>query len=69
MCIRDSPESAETQWPNRFSDMLGDKTFGLIMADQIGLYVPRTMVLNRSVAPFTFGEPTGNPEPLSLIHI
>jgi hypothetical protein len=57
------PESAETQWPNLFSDMLGDKTFGLIMADQIGLYVPRTMVLNRSVAPFTFGEPTGNPEP------
>jgi hypothetical protein len=57
------PERADTQWPNRFSDMLGDKTFGLIMANQIGLRVPRTTVFNRTVAPFMFGDPTGSPEP------
>ncbi|QQS22341.1 hypothetical protein IPM09_02240 [Candidatus Saccharibacteria bacterium] len=57
------PERADTQWPNRFSDMLGDKTFGLIVANQIGLRVPRTTVFNRTVAPFTFGDPTGSPEP------
>ncbi len=57
-----APLTAETNWPNRFSDMLGDKTFGLMIADEIGLHVPRTTVFNRTVAPFTFGRETGSQE-------
>lgn len=57
-----APTTAETRWPNNLSTMLGDKAFGLIMADQIGLHVPRSTVINRRVAPFTFGEPTGSGE-------
>ncbi len=48
-----------TQWPNRFSRMIGDKVFGLLVAHHIGLPVPRTTVINRRVAPFTFGQATG----------
>lgn len=47
------------QWPNLFSRMIGDKVFGLLVAHHIGLPVPRTTVINRRVAPFTFGEATG----------
>lgn len=54
-----APTEADTQWPNRLSTMLGDKAFGLVMADQIGLNVPRTTVINRRVAPFSLGQPTG----------
>ena len=50
------------QWPNRFSRMIGDKVFGLLIAHQIGLPVPRTTVVNRRVAPFSFGQPTGSAE-------
>jgi hypothetical protein len=50
------------QWPNKFSRMIGDKTFGLLVAHHIGLPVPRTAVVNRRVAPFTFGIPTKWPE-------
>ncbi|RUX13769.1 DUF4406 domain-containing protein [Mesorhizobium sp. M7A.F.Ca.CA.002.14.1.2] len=50
------------QWPNRFSHMLGDKVFGLLVAHLIGLPVPRTTVVNRRVAPFTFGQATGSSE-------
>lgn len=50
------------QWPNRFSRMIGDKVFGLLVAHYIGLPVPRTTVLNRRVAPFRFGQPTGSAE-------
>lgn len=42
-------------WPNRFSRHIGDKAFGLLMADCLGLRVPLTTVLSRRVAPFTFG--------------
>ena len=57
-----APTTAETRWPNKLSTMLGDKAFGLIMADQIGLHVPRTQVISRRVAPFTLGQPTGTGE-------
>lgn len=50
------------QWPNRFSRMIGDKVFGLLVAHHLGLPVPRTTVINRRVAPFTFGQPTGSAE-------
>lgn len=49
-------------WPNRFSRMIGDKVFGLLVAHHIGLPVPRTTVINRRVAPFSFGQPTGYSE-------
>lgn len=49
-------------WPNRFSRMIGDKVFGLLVAHHIGLPVPRTTVINRRVAPFTFGQATGSSE-------
>jgi len=50
------------KWPNRFSRMIGDKVFGLLVAHHIGLPVPRTTVINRRVAPFSFGQPTGSAE-------
>ncbi len=57
-----APQTADVRWPNKFSAMLGDKTFGLLVADQIGLSVPRTYVNNRRVAPFSFGQQTGTGE-------
>jgi len=53
---------AETRWPNLFSRLLGDKAFGLLTADALGLPVPRTTVISRALAPFTFGIPTGTGE-------
>jgi hypothetical protein len=56
----ESPEARpQVQWPNKFSKLLGDKVFGLLVAHHIGLPVPETTVINRRVAPFTFGLPTG----------
>jgi hypothetical protein len=46
-------------WPNRFSEHVGDKVFGLLVADALGASVPRTEVLARSTPPFAFGRPTG----------
>jgi hypothetical protein len=46
-------------WPNKFSRLIGDKTFGLLIAHHLGLPVPLTTVLNRRVAPFNFGRSTG----------
>lgn len=56
----DAPTSANLSWPNRFSRHIGDKVFGLLVADVIGLPVPKTTVFARRVAPFSFGEPTGS---------
>jgi hypothetical protein len=50
------------RWPNLFSRFLGDKTFGLLVADLLELPVPHTTVIARRVAPFTFGRPTGSAE-------
>lgn len=44
-----------SSWPHRFSRHLGDKAFGLLVANTIGLPVPRTDVIGRRVAPFSFG--------------
>lgn len=46
-------------WPNKFSRLIGDKTFGLLVAHHLGLPVPLTTVVNRRISPFTFGLPTG----------
>ncbi len=56
------PSRPQTMWPNRFSRLLGDKTFGLLIAWVTGLKVPRTVVVNRRVAPFWFGDSTGTGE-------
>jgi hypothetical protein len=50
------------RWPNHFSRFLGDKAFGLLLADCFGLPVPSTTVVGRNVAPFTFGRSTGTGE-------
>jgi hypothetical protein len=54
--------AATIGWPNRFSRHLGDKAFGLLLADSLGLPVPKTTVLCRRVAPFMFGRETGSRE-------
>ena len=46
-------------WPNNFSKLIGDKTFGLLVAHHLGLAVPYTTVINRRIAPFSFGRSTG----------
>lgn len=46
------------RWPNNFSRMIGDKTFGLLVAHVLGLRVPKTTVIGRRVAPFVFGRET-----------
>jgi hypothetical protein len=49
-------------WPNRFSQHIGDKAYGLLMAHLAGLSVPRTTVIPRRIAPFSFGTATGSTE-------
>jgi hypothetical protein len=50
------------RWPNHFSRFLGDKAFGLLLADCLGFPVPSTLVISRNVAPFAFGRNTGTGE-------
>ena len=49
-------------WPNNFSRMIGDKTYGLLLAHLLGLPVPATVAIPRRVRPFSFGRPTGTGE-------
>lgn len=51
-------------WPNSFSRLIGDKTYGLMMASIFGFAVPRTTVYprNTKIYPFSFGDETGNDE-------
>lgn len=55
------PSSAKPAniWPNRFSRLIGDKTFGLLVADALGCDVPLTTAIARRVSPFSFGRATG----------
>jgi hypothetical protein len=57
-----APATATLTWPNRFSRHIGDKAYGLLIADIAGLPIPRTLVIARRVAPFTFGTTTGSSE-------
>lgn len=59
-----NPPSATpvTSWPNNFSRFIGDKAFGLLLADVMGIQVPRTLIIPRHVAPFTIGRSTGTHE-------
>ena len=54
--------AAETRWPNRFSRFIGDKAFGLLLADSLGLPVPATTVFPRFLPPFNFGRRVGTGE-------
>jgi len=54
--------SVNIRWPNNFSRHLGDKAYGLLIASTFGLPVPKTTVIARTIAPFTFGIPTGTGE-------
>lgn len=49
-------------WPHRFSELIGDKVFGLLVANAFGLPVPATTVFGRRVAPFRFGTSTNTSE-------
>jgi hypothetical protein len=51
----DYPVSPSPVWPNRFSTFVGDKAFGLLMADLHDFPVPYTKVFGRVVPPFEFG--------------
>ncbi|CAE7351947.1 unnamed protein product [Symbiodinium necroappetens] len=48
-------------WPNRFSRLIGDKAYGLLMAHLAGARVPLTSVFARRLPgrPFSFGAQTG----------
>ena len=50
--------SANLRWPNRMSRHVGDKAFGLLVAEALGDLVPATLVLARDVPPFRFGDRT-----------
>ena len=49
----------EINFPNNFSKLIGDKVYGLLVADAFGFKVPRTRVIPRLIAPFHFGNHTG----------
>jgi hypothetical protein len=53
---------ADIVWPNRFSQKIGDKAFGLLIAHLMDLPVPKTIVISRDIAPFSFGRETGTSE-------
>ncbi len=53
-----APAKPNIAWPNRFSRHIGDKAFGLLVADALGFDVPFTTVISRRVAPFSFGRRT-----------
>ncbi|MEQ8249546.1 MAG: hypothetical protein RID42_17870 [Alphaproteobacteria bacterium] len=57
-----APATPTLRWPNNFSRLLGDKAFGLLVADGLGVPVPRTIVVSRRLGPFIFGRETGSSE-------
>lgn len=60
--IEGESHRAALTWPNDFSRHIGDKAFGLLMANVVGLPTPKTTAISRRVAPFSFGLPTGSRE-------
>jgi hypothetical protein len=54
------PLSRRIRWPNGFSRHLGDKLFGLVLADSLGFAVPKTLAIPRWLPPFTFGRNTNS---------
>lgn len=60
--VEDITLNATITWPNRFSRIVGDKVYGLLVASMYGALVPRSRVIARRVAPFEFGTATGTGE-------
>lgn len=60
--LSQAPPKPSMAWPNRFSRHIGDKVYGLMIADLVGVPVPRSVVFGRRVAPFVFGRATGSKE-------
>ncbi len=56
--VGDCDSKAYINWPNKFSKLIGDKVFGLLVADFLRLKVPKATVIARLVAPFSFGRST-----------
>ncbi|MGO8465015.1 hypothetical protein AB9F45_10720 [Rhizobium leguminosarum] len=54
--------TVEPTWPNDFSRMVGDKVYGLMIAHLAEAPVPKTTIIGRRVAPFSFGTDTGSAE-------
>lgn len=59
-CSNDLDQDISLAWPNRYSRALGDKAYGLVMADMLGCNVPVTTVFGRNIPPFTFGRSPKN---------
>lgn len=60
--VAESHYKTNIHWPNRFSRFIGDKVYGLLIAHLLDQPVPETLVISRRIAPFRFGQPTGNAE-------
>lgn len=60
--VREFEVEATPAWPNDFSRLIGDKSFGLLIAHLAGAPVPHTTVVSRRIAPFSFGERTSSGE-------
>ncbi len=58
------PVAPEIQWPNRMSNAMGDKAYGVLMAHLMGLPVPHTTVFGRLIPQFNFGSTMNNDEPV-----
>ena len=58
--VSTTQQTPHVTWPNRFSRLLGDKAFGLLVADLFGVPVPRSLVIGRRQRPFVFGQATGS---------
>jgi hypothetical protein len=57
------PENSPAlRWPNPLSRLIGDKAFGLTIAETLGVLVPSTIVIPRRLPAFTFGRTTGSQE-------
>ena len=57
--IEETSFDVKISYPNNFSKFIGDKVFGLLLADFYNFKVPYTTVICRNVAPFSFGRQTG----------
>lgn len=60
--VGDFESSVDIAWPNIFSRFIGDKAFGLLLANALDLPVPATTVFPRRLPPFAFGKRTGSAE-------
>jgi hypothetical protein len=54
--------SPALRWPNPLSRLVGDKAWGLVVADALGFLVPFTTVVARRIPVFSFGRATGSQE-------